>query len=275
MVDLPMKKGTILIVDDEPNVQWFISKTVQPMGYETLTAGSGMEALKLIQECGEKIDLVLLDLRMPGMGGIEVLKSIRKHQPELAVIVLTALHEKKDECERIGVEAFMKKPYSLEDLYSQIERVAEKKSFDRDGVQIDPGYMPCARILVVDDEVEVCELLRLSLTEYIQDCAFDVRTAKSGDEALRLSLDFEPQICIIDIKMPFMWGDELVQRFKNGEGKAPKDFVIYTSVTEPKEVERARRLGHKFLSKPTNLEALVEVLKKICVRHGFLKKQNV
>ncbi len=274
MVDLPLKKGTILIVDDEPNVQWFISKTVQPMGYETLTAGSGMEALKLIQECGEKIDLVLLDLRMPGMGGIEVLKSIRKHQPELAVIVLTALHEKKEECERIGVEAFMKKPYSLEDLYSQIERVAEKKSFDRDGVQIDPGYIPCARILVVDDETEVCELLRLSLTEDIQDCAFDVRTAKSGDEALRLSLEFEPQIGIIDIKMPFMWGDELVQRFKKGEGKAPKDFVIYTSVTEPKEVERARRLGHKFLSKPTNLEALVEVLKKICVRHGFLKKSG-
>ena len=88
MVDVPMKKGTILIVDDEPNVQWFISKTVQPMGYETLTAGSGMEALKLIQECGEKIDLVLLDLHMPGMGGIEVLKSIRKHQPEMSVIVL-------------------------------------------------------------------------------------------------------------------------------------------------------------------------------------------
>lgn len=272
MVDVPMKKGTILIVDDEPNVQWFISKTVQPMGYETLTAGSGMEALKMIQECGDKIDLVLLDLHMPGMGGIEVLKSIRKHQPEMSVIVLTALHDKRDECEKIGVDAFMKKPYSLEDLYRHIERVIEKKSFDREGVQIEQGVIPSAKILIVDDEAEVCELLRLSLSEDIQDCQFEVKTAKSGDEALRLSLEFEPDIGIIDIKMPFMWGDELVQRFKNGEGKSPKDFVIYTSITEPKEVERARRLGHKILSKPTNLESLVEVLKKICVRHNLLKR---
>src|SRR3989339_91968 len=126
-------RGTILIVDDEPDVVFFISKVCQPQGYHTITASSGLEAIKYLEQLKEKIDLVLLDLRMPGMGGIEVLKSIRKHQPELAVIVLTALHEKKDECERIGVEAFMKKPYSLEDLYSQIERVAEKKSFDRDG----------------------------------------------------------------------------------------------------------------------------------------------
>jgi len=63
-------KGTILLVDDEPNVLWFISKVCQPRGYATLTAGSGIEALKYIQECGEKLDLVLLDLRMPGMGGL-------------------------------------------------------------------------------------------------------------------------------------------------------------------------------------------------------------
>lgn len=75
-----------------------------------MTAGSGMEALKYIQECGDKIDVVLLDLKMPGMGGVEVLKSIRKHQPDLPVIILTAIHDKKEECEKLGVEAFVKKP---------------------------------------------------------------------------------------------------------------------------------------------------------------------
>lgn len=273
MVDMPVKKGTILIVDDEPNVQWFISKTVHPMGYETLTAGSGMEALKIIQECGSKIDLVLLDLRMPGMGGIEVLKSIRKHQPELPVIILTAMHDKRDECEKLGIEAFIKKPYSLEDLYHHIEHIIEKKNDDRSGVQIEPGYVPCAKIMVVDDEEEVRELLRLSLTEDLPECQFEVRTAKSGDEALRMSVEFEPHIGIIDIKMPHMWGDELVRRFKAGEGCSPKDFVIYTSISDPKEVERTKKLGHKFLSKPTQIDSLVEVLKKICVRHQLLKKK--
>ena len=267
-------KGTILIVDDEPNVLWFISKVCQPMGYETLTAGSGMEALKAIQECGEKIDLVLLDLKMPGMGGIEVLKSIRKHQPDMAVIILTALHDKQEECEKLGVEAFVKKPYSLEELYQRIEIVIEEKNYDKKGADLPFGDEPHARILIVDDEMEVCELLGASLTEDVQDAHFEVKWANTGDEALRLSLEFEPDIGIIDIKMPHMWGDELIKRFKAGEGRCPKDFVIYTSITDPQEVERARKLGHKFLAKPTNLDSLVEVLKKICVRHHLIRKKQ-
>ena len=273
MADSTNSKGTILIVDDEPNVLWFISKICQPMGYVTLTAGSGMEGLKVIQECGEKIDLVLLDLKMPGMGGIEVLKSIRKHQPDMPVIVLTALHDKKEECEKLGIAAFMKKPYSLEDLYQRIENIIESKIYDKNGVTIPSGYEPSAKILVVDDEIQVCETLSVSLAEDVPDAYFEVKWAKSGDEALRASLEFEPDIAIVDIKMPHMWGDELVKRFKAQEGHCPKDFVIYTSVTDPQEVERAKKLGHKFLSKPTDLEALVEVLKKICVRHNLLRKK--
>jgi CheY-like chemotaxis protein len=268
----PMPK-TILIVDDETNVLWFVSKICQPLGYETLTASSGMEALKIIQECGEKLDLVLLDLKMPGMGGIEVLKSIRKHQPELAVIILTALHDKREECEGLGIEAFVKKPYSLEDLSRRIEAVLERKVADKSAIVIPDAMEPCAKILIVDDEIEVCELLGTSLVEDVPDCHFEVKWVHSGDEALRVSREFEPDIAIIDIKMPHMWGDELIERFKRGEGHSPKDFVIYTSVTDPAEVERARKLAHKFLSKPTQIETLVEVLKKICVRHKLLRKK--
>lgn len=273
MPEIPNKKGTILIVDDEPNVLWFISKVCQPQGYETLTAGSGMEALKVIQECGEKIDLVLLDLRMPGMGGIEVLKSIRKHQPDLPVIVLTAVHDKREECESLGIEAFIKKPYSLEELYQRIENVVERKSLDRSTVPQMSDAEPHAKILIVDDEPEVCELLSVALSEDVTDAHFEVRWAKSGDDALFISKTFEPDIGIIDIKMPHMWGDELVRRFKSGEGHCPKDFVVYTSVTDPQEIERAKKIGYKYLSKPTNLDALVEVIKKICIRHGLVKRK--
>ena len=72
--------------------------------------------------------------------------------------------------------------------------------------------------------------------------------------------------------MPEMWGDELVRRFKAGEGVCPRDFVIYSGVGDPQEVDRARRIGHKFLTKPTDLDALLESLKKICIRHRLLKK---
>lgn len=268
------RKGTILVIDDEPNVIWFISNICQPRGYITLTASSGLEALKIIQECQGKIDVVLLDLAMPGMGGIEVLKSIRKHQPDIAVIIITALHDKQPECEKIGIDAFVKKPYSLEDLYNQIGAVIECKAFDKAHVELDSNMEPHAKVLIVDDETEVCEILSGALHDDYVGGSFEIKTANSGDEALRLSLEFEPDIAIVDIKMPHMWGDELIRRFKAGEGHCPKDFVIYTSLSDPKEVERARRLGHKLITKPTNLEILIEALVKICVRHNLLREKK-
>ena len=273
MVDIPKPKGTILIVDDEADTLFFISKTCQSFGYDILTAGSGMEALKIVEECGAKLDLVVLDLYMPGMGGVEVLKSIRKHQPDLPVIILTALHDEQGACEKLGIEAFIRKPYSLKDLYDRIEHVIERKNEDKGEVEIDPGYEPCAKILVVDDELDVCELLGTAIAEDVGDAHFEVKWALSGDDALRISREFEPDIGIIDIKMPHMWGDELIERFKAGEGHSPKDFVIYTSVADPGQADRAKKLGYKFFSKPTDLETLVEVLKKICVRHKLLRKK--
>lgn len=273
MVDLPKVRGTILIVDDEPNMLWFIAQTCQPRGFNTLTAGSGMEALKIVQECGEKLDLILLDLKMPGMGGIEVLKSVRRHHPELPVIIITAVHDKKEECEKLGIEAFIKKPYSLEELYSKLEAVMERKSEEKSGIEIESGYEPCAKILIVDDEPEVCEILGTALSEDVSDAHFEVKWVHSGDEALRISREFEPDIGIIDIKMPHMWGDELIERFKAGEGHSPKDFVIYTSVTDNSEIEHAKKLAYKLISKPTQIETLVEALKKICIRHKLLRKK--
>jgi len=268
------RKGTILIVDDEPNVLWFISKVCHPMGYETLTAGSGVEGLRVIQECGEKLDLVLLDLNMPGMSGIEMLRSLRLLYPDLPVIILTALHDKQDECEKHGIDAFIRKPYSLEELHQQIEKVTDRRSFERSKLELEPGLIPSARIMIVDDEREVCELLGAALLEDFEDVDFRVRWAHTGDEALKLSLDFEPDIAIIDIKMPHMWGDELIRRFQNGQGHCPRDFIIYTSVTDPAQVNRAKVLGHKMLSKPTDLDLLIQLLQKICIRHRLLKKKD-
>ena len=273
MVDVPKIKGTILFVDDEEDLLWFLTRTYQPLGYETLTAGSGQEALKIIEERGEKINLIILDLKMPGMGGIEVLKAIRKHHPKLPVIILTAYCEREQECEDLGIEAFIKKPYSLKELDAVIENIIDSKSEEESPIEIEPGYEPCAKVLIVDDEEEVCDFFKTALVEDVGDAHFEVKTALNGDEALRISREFEPDIGIIDIKMPHMWGDELIERFKAGEGHSPKDFVIFTAVDGIEEMKRAKKLGHRIFAKPTDFVKLVEVLKKICVRHKLLRKK--
>jgi two-component system KDP operon response regulator KdpE len=271
-MDEAKRKGTILIVDDEPNTLWFISKVFQPMGFETLTAGSGLEALKIVEECAQKLDLVLLDLRMPGMGGLEVLKSIHKHHEELPVIVLTALSDKRKECEELGVDAFITKPYSLEDLYQRVSAVVEREEESKTSTAIPDGYIPSAKVMIVDDEKEVCEILSESLSQDVPSTSYEVRYALSGDEALRLANQFEPDIAIVDIKMQHMWGDELIEKFKQGEAYSPKDFIIYTSADIPEQRKKAKKMGYKFFSKPAKMEDLIEVLEKICIRHKLLKK---
>lgn len=273
-MDQPQHRGTILIVDDETDVVFFISRICQPQGYHTITASSGLEGLKYIQEIPDRIDLVLLDLRMPGMGGIEVLKSIRRHTPNLPVIVLTALTDKRKECEELGIEAYVTKPYSIEELYRHITRVIGEKEEALQEPKLPPGMIPTAKVLIVDDEHEVCELLTLALTEDVMDAEFKVRSVNSGDEALRVANEFEPDIAIVDIKMPHMWGDELINRFRKGEAYCPKDFIVFSGADVPQERMKVRRAGYKVLTKPTKIEELIEVLKKICIRHSLTKKKS-
>ena len=266
-------KRTILIVDDEADVVFFISKIFQPQGYHTITASSGMEALKYIQELPGRIDLVLLDLRMPGMGGLEVLKTIRKRHGNLPVIILTALTDKFRECEALGIEAYITKPYSVEDLYCQIMRVLGEREVTRKEPEIPPGMIPAAKVLIVDDEAELCEILSHSLREDVRDAEYEVRWATNGDEALRIANEFEPDVAIIDIKMPHMWGDELIARFKAKAASAPKDFIIFTGADVPEQREKARKSGYKVLMKPAKFEELIEVLKKTCIHHNLFKKK--
>lgn len=265
-------QGRILIIDSSSDLHWFIAKIFQPKGYEVLSVATGMEGLKQIQEFGKMIDLIILDPEMPGMGGLEMLKALRRMHPGITILVLSAAEKNREECLSLGVEAFMTKPYSVQDLYQRVDAVMDRQLLDKSPVNLDPNIIPSARILIVDDEQQVCELLSEALYEDSHGADFKVMCATSGEEGLRVSEEFKPDLAIVDMRMPRMWGDELINRFKSGEGHCPRDFIIYTSITEPREIEGAKKLGHKFIAKPTDLDILLEVIIKLCVKHHLLKK---
>jgi DNA-binding response OmpR family regulator len=263
-------KGTILIVDDEPDVVFFISKIFQPRGYHTITAGSGVQALKYLNELRGKIDLVLLDLRMPEMGGLQVLRVMRQDFTGVPVMILTAYGEDREKVEQIGVDGFMTKPYSLETLCQKVESVLARQEFDKAALEPEEGTIPAAKVLIVDDEKDVCDFLEESFRD-VTDAEFQVRTALSGEDALRIACEFEPDIAIVDIKMPHMWGDELISRFKRGDAPCPKDFIVFTAVSDTEGQKKAQALGHKLLSKPGDFEKVLAVVRKTCVQYRLLK----
>ena len=107
---------TVLIVDDNEDLQFNLSSIVQNEGYNVLTAGDGTKALKLAKSSSP--ELVLLDMRLPGMDGMKVLEEIKKFDKNIIVIMLTAFGDVKGAVNamRLGAFDYLTKPYT-EQLY--------------------------------------------------------------------------------------------------------------------------------------------------------------
>jgi CheY-like chemotaxis protein len=113
----------ILYVDDEEALRELVQTHLSLEGYEIATAGDGHEAIELLTK--NTYDLVLLDLHMPGIDGLGVLRHLKEHKIALRMIVLSGdTHPAVlDECARLGVEDYLIKPYNFHELMSTIDRV--------------------------------------------------------------------------------------------------------------------------------------------------------
>jgi two-component system NtrC family response regulator len=132
---------TILIVDDEKHYRLILSEVLQEEGYHSFTAASGMEALDILKS--QIIDLVLTDVKMPGMTGIDLLENIKELHPDLPVIIMTAFGsvEKAVEAMQKGAYTFILKPFENEALIAHIAksismyRIVQENARLRDAVQ--------------------------------------------------------------------------------------------------------------------------------------------
>jgi len=94
----------VLVVDDEPDAVELLQEFLAAKGYDVLTATGGEEALRIVRE--ERPHLILLDVRMPGMNGLEVLRHVRQIDQEVGVIMVTAVSEEETGREALALGAF-------------------------------------------------------------------------------------------------------------------------------------------------------------------------
>jgi len=123
------QQGSILIVDDEAGPRESLRMILKPV-YKIYTAANGKEALALIQK--ENIDLVTLDLNMPGLSGIDVLKEIKKIRSDVEVIIITGYGTLKNAQEviRYGAGDFISKPFNVADIISIISKSFERRTYN-------------------------------------------------------------------------------------------------------------------------------------------------
>jgi two-component system response regulator ResD len=123
----PRSGRTVLVVDDEPTIAEVVARYLERAGYETATAGDGLEALRLAEE--RRPDLIVLDLMLPGLGGLEVLRQLGESDaPRTPVILLTAKGEQDDKLVGLGSGAddYVVKPFSPNELVARVDAVLRR-----------------------------------------------------------------------------------------------------------------------------------------------------
>jgi two-component system KDP operon response regulator KdpE len=122
-----MSTSTILIVDDEPQIRRVMRTTLSSNGYTVIEARSGEEALEIMRK--DRPELVLLDVNMPGIGGLEVCREIRD-QSDVAIIMLTVRNTEHDKVLALdaGADDYVVKPFSIEELLARIRAALRRTS---------------------------------------------------------------------------------------------------------------------------------------------------
>ncbi|MBN2538523.1 MAG: sigma-54-dependent Fis family transcriptional regulator [Deltaproteobacteria bacterium] len=148
-----MKEKSILIVDDEPSMRMALSESLISCGYDVETSSNGEEALRKFQK--DKFQVVITDMRMPKVGGMDVLRGIKEKSPDTAVIVITAYGTVNTAVEAMkeGASDFIMKPFSLEHLEMVVKGVvAQDTGGDRTGMQETEGYASGGKEIITEDK---------------------------------------------------------------------------------------------------------------------------
>ncbi|MFZ7946513.1 MULTISPECIES: response regulator [Bacillaceae] len=121
-------KEKILIVDDQFGIRILLNEVFQKEGYQTFQAANGVQALEIVTK--HDPDLVLLDMKIPGMDGIEILKRMKVIDPDIRVIIMTAYGELDmiQEAKDLGAITHFAKPFDIDDIRAAVRKHIPQKA---------------------------------------------------------------------------------------------------------------------------------------------------
>lgn len=197
--------ATILVIDDEPLVCTLLQIVLTRQGHEVRMAYNGREGIESFRR--NRPGFTFLDLYLPDMTGIEVLKLIRQIDPEGAVLILTAARSEQMEqqARELGVTDYLIKGLPVEALVGAVRQATLQPI-------VSAGAAPSEKfsILLVDDDPAI----RLWLAEALTQRGHRVRAAQDGPTALALAAAEPPHLIVLDMHMPGMNGVEVLRRLR-------------------------------------------------------------
>lgn len=254
------KKNRVLLVDDEEDFLTASSQALQRRGLEVDVAPNGVTALEMADE--QQYDVIVLDVKMPDIDGIEVFRIIRRKYPNLPVILLTG-HSSIDDAfqtSKDGIADYLSKPIDMDDMAARIREVVvqfeQRESEDHEPPPPDSSVP--VRVILIDDEVRFLD----SMKRVLERRNLDVDTAESGEQGLTLLKEKLVDVVVLDIKMPGLGGLEVLRRIKT---YYPSVQVIMLT-GHPSYVtamEAIKQGAHEYLEKPPDIEKLAATIRRL------------
>jgi len=228
----------VLVVDDEESMRVTLAANLELEGHEVVEASTGEEALRLVRE--RPVDVVLADIRMPGLHGVELARHLRRERPGLPVVLMTAFAQESlvEDALAEGVFTVMHKPFDVGHLLRTLRHAAR-----------------APEVLVVDDSEEVAE----ATVEGLRLCGVRAQAAYDGDGALELMRSGNIDVCVVDLVMPGMTGTQVVERLRS-EGQ-PLAVIAVSGHDVPEMMRQVAALGDvACMRKPISIRELAQTI---------------
>jgi YesN/AraC family two-component response regulator len=249
----------ILVIDDEAGICENIKQIFTYIGFSVFTATTAKKALSVFEK--EKPKIIFLDIIMPDVDGLELLKRFKELDPTCIVMMVTASQDEKvkEKALQLGADEFIRKPFSrnyLRDfVMGKIKDILDKG-----------GHMQKPNILIVDDEVDIREGMEKFLSPRYE-C--NIELAGDGDEAIRKAKELKPDVVFLDIKMPGISGLDVIDAIKK-INPAVKIIVISAWKSSDVVSQAIARGAVDYIGKPVSLAALSDKLQSILISIGKL-----
>ncbi len=240
----------ILVVDDQASMRLTLKGILSKKGYEVFVAGDGLQALEEIKK--RDYSLVIMDIKMPGLNGVDAYIKIKEINPRVPVIMMTAF-ALEDEIRRAineGAYAVLYKPFDMERIFEVIGECIENKTL----------------VLLVDDSVDD----RASFKAILERKGYKVLETSSGEECLQRVKERKFQVILLDMQLPGINGLDTLQEIKKVRPDLP--VIMVTGHSETQMVENAMTRGSfAYLAKPVDIRKLMDVIEQTLTVEGRAK----
>ena len=253
----------VLVIDDDRMNCDLLQAILTRHGYDVHSAISGLEGLKLFREQHPRV--TILDLRMPEMDGLTVLKEIRAIDPQAPVIILGggATEVQENQARALRVTDFVRKGLSLDVLVEGVNRVVQQPARKADATPGQAGNAPVdtgETVLIVDDE----QLVRDLLVHFLSLRGYRALGVKDGVQALSMVEQAPPDLILLDLMLPGMNGVEVLRRLRDNHFAGA--IIIVTGSYDEELLQDAWSLRpQEVISKPIDLEKLLTIIQLVLV----------